>query len=149
MSSLRIPSSDRTRDERFLLFAFARDFRGRGLPSGLGSASAFFFVAEPVSLGISEGLARNFSGSHTQSARSVNSKPNLCNRYPTMLPALGQLAPTATPAPKASNPLRATFPLGMDGAFQRIGQKAIDSLLFQSCFGLIPLRALDIRSRST
>src|ERR1700693_5833458 len=80
-----------------------------------------------------------FSGSHIHRIRSVNSKPSLCNKYPTMLPALGQFAPTATPAPKARSPLRTTFRLGITEAFQTSEEKAIASLhtflvLFQVLF---------------
>src|SRR5580693_10305451 len=69
-------------------------------------------------------LSADFSGSHNHKLRSVNSKPSRCRMYPTILPALGQFDPTATPAPNASSPLRTTFRLGMFGSFLRRNEKA-------------------------
>jgi len=69
-------------------------------------------------------LSADFSGSHNHKLRSVNSKPSRCRMYPTILPARGQFDPTATPAPKASSPLRTTFRLGMSAAFLRSNEKA-------------------------
>ena len=63
-----------------------------------------------------------------------------------MLPALGQFAPTATPAPNASSPLRTTFRLGMGAASQTLLQKAtIFVYYFGSLFSFPLLRALDSR----
>jgi hypothetical protein len=113
------------RVERVLFFALPRRLVGRGSPCCNSGARTLFFTLRRGTRWGSGAWTTDFSGSHNHRVRSVNSKPSLCNKYPTMLPALGQLAPTATPAPKARSPLRTTFRLGITGAFQTREEKAI------------------------
>src|ERR1700683_2116254 len=115
---------ERIRVERVLVFAFPRRLGGRESFSSISGDLALFLRLRRVTGSSFASSIIDFSGSHIQSVRSVNSKPNRCSKYPRMLPALGQFAPTATPAPKARSPLKATFRLGITGAFQTVEKKA-------------------------
>jgi len=128
------------------VFTFAPTLFELGLPFCITNACALFDFARLTGV-ISASAARDFSGSHIHKARSVSSRPSLCKINPTKLLVLGQLAPTATPIPKARSPEspgKTTSRLGMAKPFRSVTQKARNlCILFKYCMHAPSLLALD------